>query len=277
MKTTVVVEIGSCHDGDPIKALELIRAAKAAGANYAKAQYWSSAARLAERRRSGDHYQQIYERYRVPTNWLFAMADVAHTIGIGFMATTYLPEDIPVVASLVDHFKVASFEAADMAFIQAHYPFLEGKPGRWLIVSTGLQDNATLTTLKLERATAGLRGTRSVTLKLLHCVSAYPAPVEHLALRQIKAEDFDGFSDHAAATWTCSGAVAVACGAKILEVHLKLPETNPQNPDAPHALLPAQLDRYIKHVRAAEAAIGDEPWRRHNQAEDAMRKYKVQP
>ncbi len=277
MRTVTIAEIGSCHDGDLNKAIDLIYAARDAGAQYVKAQFWSSAQRLAQRRHSGIAYEAIYSKYQIPADWLPVLAERTRATGLGFMCTSYVEEDIAVVAPYVAHFKCASFEAADMAFIQAHYPYLEGKPDRWLIVSTGLQDNTTLTTLKIERHAAGLRGTRSVTMKLLHCVSAYPAPVESLNLRQIRWEEFDGFSDHAAVAWTASGAVAVACGAKILEVHLKLPETDPQNPDAPHALLPAQLERYIKHVRAAEAAIGDEPWRKPNPTEDEMRKYRVQP
>ena len=168
-------------------------------------------------------------------------------------------------------------EAADEEFIRAHFPYCAGTD-RHVIVSTGLQSNATLQSLKILRHAAALGGMKgTVQVRLLHCVSAYPAPVASLALRQIRSEELDGFSDHAAVGWIASGAVAVACGAKILEVHLRLQETDEQNPDAPHALLPDQLQRYIRHVRAAEAAIGDEPWRKNTTAEDEMRKYRVQP
>jgi len=276
MKTMTIVEIGACHDGDPLKGVKLIEAAKAAGADYAKAQFWSSAKRLAERRQSGSEYEAIYERYQVPGSWLHGWADAAKRVGIGFMSTCYLKEDIGSVDPHVAHFKVASFEAADEEFIRAHFPYCEGTD-RQIIVSTGLQDNRTLQSLKILRHCAATAGSKSVQVRLLHCVSAYPAPVSSLAFRQIRNEDLDGFSDHAAAGWIASGAVAVACGAKIIEVHLRLPETDAQNPDAPHALLPEQLARYIRHVRAAEAAIGDEPWRKLNPAEDAMRPYRVKP
>jgi len=276
MRTMVIAEIGSCHDGSSDFAHRLIGAAKDAGADYAKAQFWSSAKRLAERRRSGPSYEAIYERYRMDAGWLPLLAATAKGAGIGFMATCYLPEDVAVVAPHVAHFKVASFEAADEDFIRAHFPYCEGTD-RQVIVSTGLQQNATLQSLKILRHCAMTAGSKAVQVRLLHCVSAYPAPVSSLAFRQIRNEDLDGFSDHAAAGWIASGAVAVACGAKILEVHLRLPETDAQNPDAPHALLPEQLTRYIRHVRAAEAAIGDEPWRKNNPAEDEMRKFRVQP
>ena len=277
MRTTIIAEIGSCHDGNLGKAFDLIYAARDAGADYVKAQYWSSAKRLAERRKSGPYYEAIYTKYQIPLDWLEALENRTRATGLGFMATCYLPEDIPVVAERVDHFKVASFEAADMDFIRAHYRFCYNK-NRWLIVSTGLQHDDTLRPLMNERAAAKLRGAASITMKLLHCVSAYPAPVSSLAMRQIRTMDFDGFSDHAATRWIASGAVAVALGAKILEVHVRPEKMDEDNPDAPHALNPLQFRHYVRNVRAADEAIGDEPWRsRHNPAEDAMRPYKVQP
>lgn len=276
MRTIIIAEAGSAHDGSLPLASEMIVKARTAGADYVKFQYWSSAKRLAERRQSGEKYEAIYERYRIRPSWLSALAGVARDNGIGFMCTAYLPEDIETVALFVDHFKVASFEAGDMEFITAHYPFCQNS-SRQLIVSTGLQGDDTLRGLMAERDRALARGERAVTIKLLHCVSAYPASAESLAMRQIRTMNFDGFSDHAAVLWPSSGAVAVALGAKILEVHFRLTHTDDANPDAPHALLPGQLKRYIKDVRTAEAAIGEEPWRQHNPAEDAMRPYKVKP
>jgi sialic acid synthase SpsE len=274
MGVTIIAELGSCHDGKIEKAAQMVVQAKIAGADFVKLQYWSSARRLAERRKSGAHYQAIYEQYQIGTGWLDTLARVARNEGIGFMCTAYLPEDIPVVEPFVAHFKVASFEAGDLEFVTAHYPYCR-KQDRWIIVSTGLQADDTLRSLMVERD-RGLAG-RDITMKLLHCVSAYPAPFESLAMRQIRTMNFDGFSDHAAVEWPASGPVAVALGAKILEVHVRPSIMDEKNPDAPHALLPGQFRRYVQNVRRAEAAIGEEPWRRHNTAEDAMRKYKVKP
>lgn len=280
--TCVVAEAGSCHDGSLEQAVQLIVAAKTAGASACKFQWWSSAAKLAERRRSGQHYQDIYARYQVPETWLAILRRECDRAGLMFMATAYLAADIAIVAPHVGHMKISSYEAADLDFIRAHYPYCEGQPDRWLIVSTGLQDQRVVSTMKSEQLAIGIHGTRArrhmVALKLLHCVSAYPAPPESLGMRQIRALGFDGFSDHAAAGWIASGAVAVALGAKILEVHVRLHSTDPKNPDAPHALVPEQLAEYIRHVRTAETAIGDEGWRSPtNKAEDAMRKFRVQP
>jgi len=241
-----------------------------AGADACKFQFWSSPARLAHRRQSGRQYEEIYAKYQMPEAWLSTLKEECVAAGLKFMATCYLPEDIATVAPHVAHCKVSSFEAGDDAFIDAHYPFCKD---RLLIVSTGLQDTKRVMSLRLRRSAARGIGVR---VALLHCVSAYPAPVESLHLQQIRHEEFDGFSDHAAAMWSGSGAVAVACGAEILEVHFRLFDTDPKNPDAPHALTPEGLKRYIQHVRLAERAIGDGPFRDPmNAAEDDMRPYKV--
>ena len=143
MRTLVIAELGSTHDGNITTAIKMIMDAAEAGADYVKLQYWSSAKRLADRRRSGAHYEAIYAKYQIPVDWLPALRERTNAAGLGFMCTSYLEEDIATVAPYVDHFKVSSFEAGDMDFILAHYRFLYNST-RWLIVSTGLQADATL-------------------------------------------------------------------------------------------------------------------------------------
>ena len=273
-RVKIIAELGSCHDRNFATAERMVMDAAECGADYVKLQYWSSAQRLAERRQSGPGYQAIYEQYQIERQWLELLARTAEIADVGFLCTAYLPEDIEIVEPYVDHFKVASFEAGSMDFIAAHYPYCQKNRDRWLIVSTGLQGDNALRRLLVERD----RRYNEVSLKLLHCVSAYPCPPAALYLRQIRTMHFDGFSDHAAAGWAASGAVAVALGAKILEVHVRPAAMDEQNPDAPHALLPGQFRRYVEHVRMTEDAISEEAWRPDtNPAEDAMRPYKVKP
>jgi len=49
-RTFIIAEAGSTHDGDFLKAARLIEAARAAGADAVKFQFWSSAEPLATRR-----------------------------------------------------------------------------------------------------------------------------------------------------------------------------------------------------------------------------------
>ena len=56
MNAFVIAEMGSCHDGSLHKARQLVEVAKECGADAVKAQYWSSAGRLARRRNA-----QVYQ------------------------------------------------------------------------------------------------------------------------------------------------------------------------------------------------------------------------
>lgn len=261
-QTYVIAEAGSCHDGDFGKAKALVAAAQAVGASAVKFQFWSSADRMAARRRA-DAYRAVYARYQVPRGWLGPLALHAQECGVDFLCSTYLPEDVATVAPFVPRFKVSSFEAENVPHLEAHLPYLvEGR--RDVIVSLGL--GASVSTL--------LRVFGSPTrFKALHCVSAYPTPAGQLRMRRVTG--LDGFSDHASHEMLLSGAYAVMAGATIVEKHLRLPGTDDDNPDAgEHALDPRQFRSYVALLRHAEQCYGAVGGA---EAEDAMRGYKVAP
>ena len=244
MRTFVIAEAGGTHDLDMGKALRLISAAKQSGADAYKLQYWCDSKRLAERRNAPE-LADLYERCRIPTWWVAELSEVARATGLAFMCTTYLPEDIHVVAPWVDRFKIASFESQDLHFVRAHQSF-----EKETIVSTGLCDEEAF--WRLQDVTSV---SRSWNLRFLHCVSAYPAPISALNLRAIGRYVLDGFSDHT--TSLITGGLAVAAGAHILEKHLRLDDTDPANPDYDHSLPPMAFAEYVQNTRLAEAAMGD--------------------
>lgn len=231
MNTFLIAEAGSCHDADFGKMREMIRVAKDAGADACKFQWCSSPERLAARRHAQD-YLWAYRMIAFPLGWLVELKTECDVAKIEFMVTVYLMEDIPAIAPLVQRFKVASFEAADTRFVKAHEAY--GKP---ILISVAGYDQ----TFYVGKA------------QLLHCVSAYPAPPSEMNLACIRGHD--GLSDHSA--HTLMGALAVAAGARIIEVHFRLDSTDPANPDYGHSLSPDQLVQYVQNVRFAEVALGD--------------------
>lgn len=253
-RTFIIAEAGSCHDGSYANALRLIKVAKEAGADACKFQYWSDPKRLAERRHA-DEYFPIYSRYQMPEEWLPKLKRECDANGIEFMCTVYLPEDIEVIASLVQRFKVASFEAGDREFVRAH-----GKYEKQILMSVGMTG---------ENDFPWYPGV----VTYLHCVSAYPTPFEEANLRAIKPPLY-GYSDHTHHVLT--GAFAVCAGARILEVHFRLHTTDPVNPDYATALNPRELGEYITLVRQAETMLGD-GIKRPQPAETEMMRYRVRP
>jgi N,N'-diacetyllegionaminate synthase len=252
----VIAEFGSCHQGDFNRAVQGIEVAKAADADAYKLQYWSSAERMRERRHVTD--PKAYVDGSVLRHWLPLLADHAHAAGLEFMCTAYLPEDIEVVAPYVDRFKVASFEAGDENFVDAH-----GKYGKQVIVSTGMTNKGDCY-YSDERA-------------YLHCVSAYPAPLDQTNLSVLRYDDWEdcwinGYSDHTRCIYT--GGFAVSAGADILEVHYRLDDTNESCPDYPVALSPDGLGQYIMLARLAHTMRGDGV-KRPMPSETPMMKHRV--
>jgi N,N'-diacetyllegionaminate synthase len=266
VNTFVIAECGSCHDGELTKALQLVEAARESGCSAAKFQYWSNPDRLADRRRVPVMYREIYRRYQVPVSWLPVLKEACEarspwTRGlrpIEFMATCYLPDDVATVAPFVRRFKISSFEANDADFLRAHVPFLPGdeRPvNAELIVSLGMGADYSATL----RALDGCYWWSCT--KALHCVSSYPAPADamNLSLLRPSPDDderilYDGLSDHSRHLWM--GAMATAAGAQIIEAHIRLEKTSPDNPDYATAFTPAEFAEYIRNIRFAEQVMG---------------------
>lgn len=238
----MIAEAGSCHDGDLSFAIELVLLAAEAGADAVKFQYWSSGKALASRRRA-EAYTTVYERYAMPATWLPRLSGVAGLRGLEYMTTAYLPEDIAVVAPHVTRFKIASFEARDREFIDAHRAY--NKP---CVISLGMLSTADVLGIPFAPHDIALQ-----------CVSSYPCPSDEAALGAIAYLDgllpcAVGYSDHTRRLST--GALAVAAGARAVEVHFRLRRTAPDNPDAAVALTPRELKRYITWIRHAERVLG---------------------
>lgn len=233
-------------------AYRSIRAAKDCDADAWKSQWTSDYAAMHARRGVvGDHYKRL----AWPREWLPLLKAECDRVGVEFMCTVFIPQDIPTVAEYVDRFKVSAFESGDVKFVKAHEKYEQP-----VVISrnNGLGFNSSD----------------------LYCVSEYPTPLGHLKLsKAFEAIDdticgpqvqFGGLSDHTTSVLT--GAVAVGAGARILEKHVRLVDTPKDDPDYGHSLLldcgsrDAQGDwgcegcqkgfhRYVESVREAEAML----------------------
>jgi len=253
MRTLVIAEAAACHDGDFGQAECLVRLASLIGANAIKFQWCSDPEQLAERRQAKD-YLRAYRVLAFPYRWHASLQDLAECYGLEYLCTVYLAHDIALIAPYVSRFKIASFEALDTEFVNAHRPY--GKP---ILISAGL--GATLTYENID---------------VLHCVSAYPAPAHEMRLRVIRRfpSRYIGLSDHSRHPWT--GALAVAAGASVVEFHMRLEETRPDNADYAVARSPKEAREYVRNIRCAEAMLGDGA-QRLSPCEAPMLKYQVHP
>ena len=236
----IIAEAGSSHDGRLDQALMLVMYAAWAKCSAVKFQLFK-ADTIASRRHAGG-YIESYRHYEVPVEWLPRIKESCINHKIDLVLSVYSVQDFEVASAYADVIKVASFESQDRELLNA--VSLWKKP---VVISSGMsthEELAALTQWRLDGANA-----RAV----LHCISCYPTRMQDLQLNTIHMYDLDGFSDHSANIRT--GALAVACGAKILEVHLKLFTTLPVNPDFGHSLDPTQLKEYVFNAREASMAV----------------------
>lgn len=255
MRTLVIAEPGCTAQGDLATMLRQIDMVVAAGANVFKGQWTSSAEKMAARRHAST-YQRFYRWLEWPVEWHEQLRARCALRGIEYMSTVYLPEDVATIAPFVSRFKISSFEAMDPECLRANAA--HGKP---VIISTGLTVDRSV-------------WPSAMALWVLQCTSAYPAPVETLNLSVLRGQEYDGLSDHSDPSFTWVGALAVAAGASIVETHVRLDDCHPQNPDYAVARNPRQLEDYIRHIRFAEAALGDGV-KKLEPAELAMLRYRV--
>ena len=257
-KTFIIAEAGSSHDNDLAKAYRLIEAAKECGADAVKFQWTSDPFKMAKRRgvprveETGHMYKSYLAK---PVSWLESLKAHCDSVGIEFMCTVYLIEDIATIAPLVKRFKVSAFECQWLEFLNAHRTY------------AGRND----THSKWKQLIASLNPGKQIPppeWDVLHCVSEYPTPLERLKLSQseIGPDHWKaGLSDHTTSTLT--GALAVAAGATIVEKHIRLPDTDKSNPDYGHSLIATPLDEprysekdygfstYVRNIREAERCM----------------------
>lgn len=269
----VIAEIGVNHDGSERRALDMVDAAAEAGADAVKLQ-WFEAERLMSRACRLARYQEEAGE-RDPVEMLrrlelgaLAMARVverAHIRGMHAIVTVFSLELVEPASALAwDAFKTASPDII-------HRPMLEAleRDGRPMIVSTGAAEMA-----EVERAVGWLSGARRADrLALLQCVSSYPCADEDAAIGGVAAlaDRFGaptGYSDHTRGV--DSGALAVACGACVLEKHLTWSNAAP-GPDHAASLEPGAFAEYVALARGSRAGaragvVGAEAQRRTSAA-----------
>jgi N-acetylneuraminate synthase len=256
----LVAELSANHNQSIDRAIETIRAAKAAGADAIKLQTYTADTltidsdaewfRVRGTLWDGRTLHDLYREAFTPWEWHRRLRDVAAEEGLDFFSTPFDDTAVDFLEELgvVAH-KVASFENVDLPLLRR--VAATGKP---LIVSTGM---ATLA--EVDEAVRTVRGAGGAELALLKCTSAYPCTPDTMNLRTIPhlAEAFGvpvGLSDHSMEA--AVPAVAVSLGACIVEKHFTL-DRAAGGPDSAFSLEPHEFRAMVNAVRVAEQALGE--------------------
>jgi len=213
-EVAIIAEIGVNHEGDVEKAISLMRLAAEAGADAVKFQSYTSARFI-----SADDAERLerVERFRIDEEAHRRLAREAAELDVTFFSSAITEDVVPLLDELCPALKIASGDIDFEPVIRAC-----AKTGKPVILSTG-----TATIEDVDRAVAWFRSEiedRDLRehLALMHCVSAYPVPLEEANLLGIQALAdrhglHTGYSNHVIGTAAVVGAIAL--GADIIEVH----------------------------------------------------------
>ncbi|PQO45678.1 sialic acid synthase [Blastopirellula marina] len=205
----------------------------------------------------GDHLEESSNKHvgrflstRLSNRQFAQLAEEVRDSGMTTMATPFDEESVDFAFDLdIDILKVASCSATD-------WPLLEriAEANKPVIFSTGGL------TMKQIDSLVSFFDHRRVRFAIMHCVSIYPTPKEHLHLNQISAlkrrypDKVIGFSTHEEPDETSPVQIATGLGAGMLERHVGI-ETDTIKLNK-YSSTPAQVDRWMKAAIEARQICG---------------------
>ena len=256
----IIAELSANHGQSFEKALEVVRAAKDAGADAIKLQTYTPDTLTIDCRGpefmvgkgslwEGKNLYDLYAEACTPWEWQPELKKEAERLGMHCFSTPFDDTAVEFLERMqVPAHKIASFELVDTELLRkvasTHKP---------VIMSTGMA-----TFEEISEAIQTLRDAGCTELALLKCTSAYPSLPEDMNLRTIPhmAESFDlpvGLSDHTLGT--AVPVAAVALGACIIEKHLTMRRSD-GGPDGAFSLEPDEFRSMVEAVRVAEKSLG---------------------
>ena len=257
----IIAEAGVNHNGDFDRAVEMIHAAKKAGADYVKFQtavpelVISTIAPKAEYQKEttgeGESQLEMCRKIHLRLDNYRQLKEICDREEIGFMSTPFDLVSVDCLARLdMDYWKIPSGEITNLPYLRKIGAF-----GGRVILSTGMSElfEVEVALRVLEEA-----GTPRSQVILLHCNTQYPTPFVDVNLRAMQALESlkpfaVGYSDHTVGIEV--PVAAVAMGAAVIEKHFTLDKTLP-GPDHKASLEPSELAAMVRSIRNIECALG---------------------
>ncbi len=260
-KVIVIAEAGVNHNGELNHALDLIKIAADAGADYVKFQTFSAdkivskSAKKAQYQidniNDGDDSQyEMLRRLEMPKSWYPLLVAKSKEFGINFLSTGFDEDSIDFLDEFgVDFYKIPSGEITNRDYL-IHI----AKKGKPIVLSTGM---ASLDDIRNAIDLFLNEGIQISNLTILHCNTEYPTPFEDVNLHAMNAikREFGvkiGYSDHTKGIEVPIAAVAL--GASIIEKHFTMSRAMP-GPDHAASLEPGELKEMVNAIRNIEKAI----------------------
>jgi pseudaminic acid synthase len=258
----IIAEMSGNHNQSLDRALAIVDAAAAAGADAIKLQTYTADTLTIDAQGEGFTIaddkslwqgRNLYDLYReayTPWEWHGPIFEHARAKGLVAFSSPFDESAVDFLETLgVPAFKIASFENVHLPLIRK--AAATGKP---LVISTGMATRA-----ELDDAVAAAREAGCRDLVLLKCTSTYPATPENTNLATItdlraRYGCEVGLSDHTMGLGVA--AAAVAMGATVIEKHFTLARAD-GGVDSAFSLEPRELEALVTETARAAAAMGE--------------------
>ncbi len=258
--TFIVAEISANHNQDFHRAVEIVHAAKKAGADAIKLQTYTADTITIDCDDpcfqinegtiwDGTTLYKLYQEAYTPWDWQPKLMEEANKLGMECFSSPFDFSSVDFLEEMnVPAYKIASYEINDIPLIRKI-----AKLHKPMIFATGIAYPE-----DIERALAVCKEEGNEDILLLKCVSSYPTPYEAVNLNVIPtlAKTYDciaGISDHTMGTIVSAGAVAL--GAKMIEKHFTLHRAD-GGPDSAFSMEPEEFAKMVSEVRILEKALG---------------------
>lgn len=259
-----IAEMSANHGNDLGRALRIVEAAAAAGADCLKVQTYtadtltlkcdSDLFRINGGLWDGKLLYDLYSDASFPWEWHEAVCAKCKEVNIDFLSTPFDETAVDFLDDLgVEAFKIASFELVDLPLIE-----YAASKQKMMIMSTGMA-----TVDEIAEAVEAVRRTGNDRMCLLHCCSEYPANPAEMDLATIPdlAQRFDcpvGFSDHSMGH--LADVVAAALGARVIEKHFCL-DRETKTADSEFSMTTNEYADMVNAVKDAVASVGEPRYR----------------
>lgn len=258
-QTYIIAEMSANHAGSYERAVEIVHAVKASGADCIKLQTYTPDTITIDCDKkyfhinggtwNGENLYSLYKKAYTPWEWQEDLKKEAERIGLDFLSTPFDKTAVDFLEEIgVEFYKIASFELVDIPLIE--YIASKRKP---IVMSTGMGSFE-----EIQDAVEAIKKAGNENIVLLRCASAYPAVSDSMNLNTMvdMKNQFGvpvGLSDHSMGS---IGAVsAVAMGASVIEKHFCL-SRGIENPDSTFSMEPEEFRKMVEDIRIVEKAKG---------------------
>ena len=260
-RSYIVAEMSGNHGGSLDKALEIVKAAKEAGADAIKLQTYTPDSITLKSDKDdfkipggnpwsdNKFLHDLYKKAQTPDEWHAPIFNYARELGITVFSSPFDSKAVELLSSLnTPAYKIASPEITDIPLIK-----LIASKKKPVIISTGMSHLE-----DIELAVSAIRSMGNEEIIVLKCTSSYPAVPESMNLRTIpdiekRFKCLAGLSDHSMGI--AAPVTSVVLGASFIEKHFVIDKTE-DSVDAFFSLDKNEFAQMVQEVRAAEKSLG---------------------